>query len=140
MSMTAVQTTQPANELSAQRTSLATRRTAMAADRCLLAWIRTGLSLISFGFTIYKLLQEASRLWEEHSENLRHDHSPRNVGLFLTGLGTIAIVIGTIEYWHTQEDLLEKRRLFIRRPAFVVALVMCVAGLFMFVSIISRLL
>ena len=29
----------------------------MAADRTLMAWIRTTLSMISFGFTIYKFLQ-----------------------------------------------------------------------------------
>jgi len=31
----------------------------MAADRSLMAWVRTGLSMISFGFTVYKLLQAA---------------------------------------------------------------------------------
>ena len=36
---------------------LATTRTLMAADRTLMAWIRTSLSLLSFGFTIYKILQ-----------------------------------------------------------------------------------
>ena len=32
-------------------------RTIMAADRTLMAWIRTSLSMLSFGFTIYKFLQ-----------------------------------------------------------------------------------
>ena len=36
---------------------LATLRTMLAADRTLMAWIRTSLSLESFGFTIYKVLQ-----------------------------------------------------------------------------------
>src|SRR5450631_877546 len=123
-----------ANELAGQRTDLAVRRTVMAADRSLMAWIRTGLSLISFGFTIYKLLQEAERLTQVR-EALR-SQSPRNVGLFLTGLGTIAIVIGTIEYWQTRKDLLQEARFSVWRPAFVIALIMSAAGLFMFVSII----
>ena len=133
------QTALTANELAEQRTDLAIRRTVMAADRSLMAWIRTGLSLISFGFTIYKLLQEAAKLMEERGEALR-DHSPRNVGLFLTGLGTIAIVIGTIEYWQTRKELLPEQRIRVWRPAFVLALIMSVAGVFMFVSIITRLL
>jgi putative membrane protein len=128
------------NEMAEQRTDLATRRTVMAADRSLMAWIRTGLSLISFGFTIYKLLQEAGRLMQDRGEALRNDPSPRNVGLFLTGLGTISIVIGTIEYWQTRKDLLQERHFSAWRPAFVIALIMSVAGLFMFVSIISHLL
>jgi putative membrane protein len=134
------QTTPTANELAEQRTDLAIRRTIMAADRSLMAWIRTGLSLISFGFTIYKLLQEASRLLQERGEALRNDHSPRDVGLFLTGLGTIAIVIGTIEYWQTQKELNRPTRFVLWHPAFVIAVIMSVAGLSMFVSIISKLL
>jgi putative membrane protein len=138
------QTTATANELAEQRTDLAIHRTVMAADRSLMAWIRTGLSLMSFGFTIYKILQEAARLMQERGEALRNDHSPRNVGLFLTGLGTVAIVIGTIEYWQTQKDLHQELRqklpLVIWRPAFVIALIMSAAGLLMFLSIISHIL
>jgi putative membrane protein len=134
-----VQTVAMANELAEQRTDLAIRRTIMAADRSLMAWIRTSLSLISFGFTIYKLLQEAGKLMQEHGEALR-DHSPRDVGLFLTGLGTVAIVTGTIEYWQTRKEMLSERHINVWRPAFVIALIMSAAGVFMFVSIITRLL
>ena len=36
---------------------LALDRNKLAAERTLMAWIRTALSMISFGFTIYKFLQ-----------------------------------------------------------------------------------
>ena len=36
---------------------LALDRTRMAAERTLMAWVRTALSMIGFGFTIYKFLQ-----------------------------------------------------------------------------------
>ncbi len=133
-------TTASIGELAEQRTGLAIRRTIMAADRSLMAWIRTSLSLISFGFTIYKLLQEAARLAMERGEALRNDHSPRNVGLFLIGLGTIAMAIGTIEYWQTRKELLQERPISVWRPSFVIALIMSAAGLCMFVSIVGRLL
>jgi putative membrane protein len=135
-----VQATATANELAAERTDLAIRRTVMAGDRSLMAWIRTGLSLISFGFTIYKLLQEAAKLLAQQGETLRTDHTPRDVGLFLIGLGTVAIVVGTIEYWQTRKELLEEKHIAVWRPVFVIALIMSAAGTFMFVSIISRLL
>jgi putative membrane protein len=135
----AVTTTPTANQLAEERTDLAIRRTIMAADRSLMAWIRTGLSLSSFGFTIYKLLQEAEKLLQERADAFR-DHSPRNIGLFLTGLGTVAIVIGTVEYWQTRKELLGERYIKIWRPAFVIALIMSAAGVFMFVSISTRLL
>ena len=35
---------------------LAVERTVMAVDRTLMAWVRTSLSLIGFGFTIYKVI------------------------------------------------------------------------------------
>jgi putative membrane protein len=87
--------------LAEERTDLAARRTVMAADRTLMAWVRTGLSMTSFGFTIYKLLQA----FQSAGSILPNENSPRRIGLFLTGLGTVSILIGTIEYWQTLRDL-----------------------------------
>ena len=39
---------------------LALERTRLAAERSLMAWVRTALSMISFGFTIYKFMQASS--------------------------------------------------------------------------------
>jgi len=74
-------------------------RTMMAADRTLMAWIRTSLSMLSFDFTIYKVLQG----FQDAGRPMRED-APRNVG-FLAIAGTIAIVMGTIEYWQTLRQL-----------------------------------
>ena len=60
-------------------------RTRMAAERTLMAWVRTALSMISFGFTIYKFLE--AMLPQSTSPVLRAD-TPRNVGLSLIGIGT----------------------------------------------------
>ena len=83
---------QSSNELAAERTHWAADRTVMAADRTLMAWVRTALSLMSFGFTIYKLLQG----FQAAGTMLPHADSPRRVGLFLTGLGAVAMVMGMI--------------------------------------------
>ena len=124
------------NQLAEERTDLASSRTVMAADRSLMAWIRTGLSMNSFGFTIYKLLEGFQAKGAEVFET----HSPRAVGLFLTGLGTVAIVMGTVEYWHRRRELLAFGDVKLWRPAFVMALLMSAAGVFLFVGITSRLL
>ena len=110
-------------------------RTTMAADRTLMAWIRTALSLLSFGFTIYKVLQEV-----EKSASLPRQSSPRNAGIFLAAAGTAAIVMGTMEYWQTLHELHEDRRFWEFRPTLIMAVVMCVAGVFLFVGILSKLL
>jgi putative membrane protein len=83
------------DRLAQERTELAGNRTVMAADRTLMAWIRTALSMISFGFTIYKFLHAFS---ESGAIHLRRPNAPRDLGLFLTTLGTGALVAGLIQY------------------------------------------
>lgn len=124
------------SELADMRTDLATQRTLMAADRTLMAWVRTALSMISFGFTIYKLLQS----FEQKGVDLSSASSPRVVGLFLTGLGTVAMVMGLVEYWHRLKTLHGVRPIGIFQPSFVMALIMSATGLFLFIGIISKLL
>jgi len=118
------------------RTELAVQRTVMAADRSLMAWVRTGLSMISFGFTIYRLLQA----FQDGGEILPRANTPRNLGLFLTGLGTCALLAGTVEYFQTLKDLRALYARRILRPAFVMALLMTLAGLFMFAGIFIKVL
>jgi putative membrane protein len=125
-----------ANELSVERTDLATLRTVMAADRSLMAWVRTGLSMISFGFTIYKLLQT----FQEGGVILPNENSPRRIGLFLTALGTVSIVIGTIEYRQTLKVMHQVQHRRAWRPSFIMALIMSLTGVFVFLSLIIKLL
>jgi len=124
------------NDLAVERTDLAAQRNLMAADRTLMAWIRTALSMISFGFTIYKLLQG----FQASGEVLLHPHTPRNIGLFLTGLGTVCMVLGTIEYLGSYRDLRNHMAVNLWRPTFAIALIMSLFGSLLFVSIICRVL
>jgi putative membrane protein len=89
------------NELAAQRTDLALKRTRLAAERTLMAWLRTSLSMISFGFTIYKFLQDVAR-----AEKLTlPDQGPRNLGLALVGLGTVALIVASLQHWSLMKEL-----------------------------------
>jgi putative membrane protein len=125
-----------ATELAIERTDLAVERSVMAADRSLMAWIRTALSMISFGFTIYKLLQG----FQEAGNQLARASSPRAMGLFLTGLGTVAMVSGTVEYWYRLKGMHVYNVRRAGRPSFIIALVMSATGLFLFVSILAKVL
>lgn len=91
------------NELAQERTQLAVNRTLMAASRSLMAWVRTGLSMIGFGFTIYRFLKDSP------SQGLGAS-SPRDVGIFLLALGIISILFGGIEYWQTVRELCRSYR------------------------------
>jgi putative membrane protein len=75
--------------LAEHRTDLALERTIIAAERTLMAWIRTALSMIGFGFTIYKFFQYQAD--EIAAGNIRRPQAPRNLGMSLIALGTIAL-------------------------------------------------
>ena len=109
-------------------------RTIMAADRTLMAWIRTGLSMISFGFTIYKFLQTVPK----DERIVQHPNSPQQVGLFLCGIGTLSIVLGTYSYWTTLKDLNRTEHFRLGRPTLLIALVISLAGIAMFLGIAVR--
>jgi putative membrane protein len=76
-------------------TDLATTRTILAAARTLMASLRTTLSMIGFGFTIYKILRG---LHEAGGIHLRRPEEPRRLGLFLVALGTGSLVVAVVEY------------------------------------------
>jgi putative membrane protein len=125
-----------AQELAEDRTDMAATRTLMAADRTLMAWIRTALSMLGFGFTIYRVLEG----FQEAGRELPNAHTPRNVGLFLTGLGTMAMVMGTIEYWQVIKEVRHFRVVRLARPSLIMAVLMAVGGLFLFFGIVTSLL
>ena len=140
-----------ATELAAIRTRMASLRSVQAANRTLMAWIRTALSCFTFGFTIYKVFEG----FEETGKALPHPDTPRNAGLFLSGLGIFAIVAGLFEYWQTIRDVHRMRHgahpskvtlrhmafRFIRTQSIVfMAVIMLLAGLFIVFGIFAKIL
>jgi len=116
---------------------LAVGRTILAMDRTLMAWVRTSLSLISFGFTIYKFLQSlasgplASRL---------RPQAPRNIGLFLVTVGTLSLGLALAQFWMTMEKKLGvTRRRLLLNPSLLLAMAICLLGLFLLIAMLARL-
>ena len=117
--------------------SLQLMNTLMAADRTLMSWTRTSLSLLSFGFTIFKILQG---IQDAEGKFVVRSDVPRDAGLFLTAMGTFAMVMGTLEYWQTLK-VLNQQRIFGRpRAPLIMAMIMSVSGVLLFVSILWKLL
>lgn len=83
-------------------TRLALERTSAAYDRTLMAWMRTAISLITFGFAIYKFfqieLQRADR--QEH-----HLIGAREFSMIMVGAGLLAMALGILDHFFSMQRL-----------------------------------
>ncbi len=108
-------------------------RTVLAADRTLMAWLRTSLSMLSFGFTIYKFLETAAK-----AGALARPESPQKVGLFLVGMGTACMVLGVIDYWVTVKHVRKTEGFHLGRSVLFMSLLLAAAGVVLFAAILKR--
>lgn len=120
--------------LAEERTDLANRRTIIAAERTLMAWIRTALSMIGFGFSIYKFFQYLPE--EIASGNIRRPQAPRNLGLTLIALGTLALSAAAWQHLNFLKELSQTRRTW--SLSFVVAIAVIVIGFITFYGVLLR--
>ncbi len=89
-------------ELAELRTELSAQRTRDALDRTLMAWIRTALSMISFGFGLFKILQ----YMVGHGSG--KDLAPAGsnaITLSLIGLGTVLLLLAMVQHQHAKKEL-----------------------------------
>ena len=82
---------------------LAMIRTRFALERTMMAWVRTAVSLISFGFTIYKFFQ----YMQDKGERPRADRllGPREFGMLLIIMGLATLLMATIQNHRTLKVL-----------------------------------
>ncbi len=85
-----------------------------------------------------KVVKSSNELAEDRTD--LYGYSPRTVGLFLTGLGTVAMVAGTVEYFQRLKMLREYHTVKTWRASLVMAVIMSATGLFVFLSIVAKLL
>jgi uncharacterized membrane protein YidH (DUF202 family) len=122
--------------LAEKRTDLAIQRTNMAADRSLMAWIRTSLSMIGFGFSIYKFFQYLPE--ELAAGNNRRPQAPRNLGLTLIALGTLALAAATWQHWNFLRSIQGEQKRHMWSISFVVAIFVILIGLITFYGVLLR--
>jgi putative membrane protein len=121
--------------LAEERTDLALQRTVIAAERTLMAWIRTCISMIGFGFTITKFLQYMPE--EIAAGNVSRPQAPRNLGLTLIALGTLALAGAAWQHWHFMSTL-EASQTRHMSLSFVVAIAVVLIGAIAFYGVLLR--
>ena len=120
--------------LAQDRTDMANERTLMASDRTLMAWTRTSLSMISFGFTIFKFLHY---MQVEGKAAIRNPNGPRNFGLVLITIGVISLLLACIQYWHLEKKFKPEKKWHFSL-ALVVAGFIVLLGLLALINILFK--
>jgi putative membrane protein len=118
-------------------TDLALRRTFLAYDRTLMAWIRTSVSLISFGFSIYKFFQYLAE-----AENISRPYTffgPRQFALSMIGIGVLALGLAAIDYNRTLKMLREESRTQYRSMTGKLAAIIVCLGLGLLIIVLLHL-
>jgi putative membrane protein len=122
--------------LAEERTELAHLRTTISSERTLMAWIRTALSMIGFGFSIYKFFQYLPDQIAER--NIRHPNAPRNLGLTLIALGTLALSAAAWQHWHFLKEIGAPLRRRAWSISFIVSIAVVIIGLIAFYGVMLR--
>ncbi|HEX8029947.1 MAG TPA: DUF202 domain-containing protein [Vicinamibacterales bacterium] len=85
---------------------LAVIRTRLAHERTLMAWVRTAISLISFGFTIYKAFQY---LQDSQTVGFAGDAvGPRGFAIAMIGIALGALAIATYDHRQSLKAMREE--------------------------------
>jgi putative membrane protein len=122
--------------LAEERTDLAVERTMLAGERTLMAWIRTALSMIGSGFAIYKFFQYLPE--EIANGNIKRPQAPRNLGLSLIALGTVALVAATWQHRTFLKVVGAHQSRHRWSVAFLMAIAVIVIGIITFYGVLLR--
>ncbi|HBH61810.1 MAG TPA: DUF202 domain-containing protein [Nitrospiraceae bacterium] len=113
---------------------LAVERTMLAADRTLLAWVRTSLSLIGFGFTIFKILDY---LYEKGGTAVMRQQTPRNIGIIMIMTGTVPLFFMMLQYSRTLRRMGRKESIFLN-PNFLTAGLIFILGILLLLTVLTN--
>ena len=100
-----------------------------------MAWVRTGVSLISFGFTIYKFFEEFHTAQQVVRTSLI---GAREFGIIMISIGLVAVLLATFQHVRIMHKL---RTQYVDVPyslAAVVAFLVTVLGIVALIAVVYR--
>jgi putative membrane protein len=117
-------------------TELAIERSRLASERTLMAWIRTSLSMISFGFTIFKFFEYLAEVPGAAAAR----HGPLNLGRVMVVLGILLLIPAIAQHWQFLRQLSARaHRAFPWSLALITAGVIQLIGIAALLSLFLRL-
>lgn len=120
------------DHIKADATRLALERTFLAYERTLMAWTRTSVSLVSFGFTLFKFFQYMAE--REPEKYVHHFLGPRSVGILMIGIGTFMLILAAIMH---KKQMNELRKDYPDAPfsqSLILAVLISILGILMFAA------
>lgn len=106
-----------------------------------MAWIRTSLSMISFGFSIdifFRAFIKAVQGFE-----VKPLTGPAILGLVLVGLGTVVLILGTIDHFYYLQKIGEELELIGKSTPWTytlfTALIVILIGMMVFIYLLTQL-
>lgn len=106
-------------------------------DQTAMSWVRTAISLITFGFTIYKFFQIELEQTGVHVQR-RQLFGARGFALMLVGAGLLSLIVGSVEHRKNIQSLIIENPEMPRSRIGLLALLIGIAGMMAFVAAILR--
>ena len=119
--------------MSQTRTELSYARTALSYERTLMSWVRTATSLISFGFTIYKVFEELQK-----DGSGARIFSPRTVGMIMIGFGFLGLLFAQIQHGMAYKKLRSEYPTIQRSLSSILGALILVFGFILFLAALFR--
>lgn len=117
-------------------TELALDRTHLAHERTLMAWVRTSVSLITFGFTIYKFFQYMRE--QQQIVEARRLIGPREFALIMITIGVVSLLLATLQNWQSRISLKKRYHETPDSLATMIAAVISLLGILALIAVIFR--
>jgi putative membrane protein len=112
---------------------LALERTNASYDRTLMSWIRTAVSLITFGFAIYKFFQ----IELQRGQTIRAI-GPREFSLIMVSSGLLAMALGIVDHFFNTRRLRAQDPSLPRSRTMAFAVLIFVLGFLALLAVIFR--
>ena len=101
-----------------------------------MAWIRTALSMIGFGFSIYKFFQYLPQ--ETTAWKFGRPQTPRNLGMTLIALGTLGLVAAAWQHRRFLNEIGVSQKRHIWSISFMIAIFVVLIGVITFFDVLMR--